>query len=236
MAIHPSAAARRQTHFYRVVALLALAVMLVGFSPSFFLKPLFHKPPPLTLLLFVHGTIMTAWFALFLVQAHLAASRNLRLHRRLGVAGVVLAIAVCVAGTTAAITGARLGHSPGPPPLQFLVVPLTDMAVFAILAGSAIAFRRRTEIHKRLMLLAVVGILTAAIARTPLIHSNILLAFSTTLFIALGCVAWDTWRNRRLHPAFGWGFALLALSWPFRLWLSGTAGWLAFAGWLTGAG
>jgi hypothetical protein len=42
-------------------------------------------------------------------------------------------------------------------------------------------------------------------------------------------------RQVRLHPAFGWGFALLALSWPFRLWMSGTAGWLAFAGWLTGA-
>ena len=41
-------------------------------------------------------------------------------------------------------------------------------------------------------------------------------------------------RNRRLHPAFGWGFALLALSWVFRLWMSGTAGWLAFAGWLAG--
>lgn len=232
MATHPSAVGRRLTHFYRVVALLAVAVMLVGFAPSFFLKPLFHKPPPLTLLLVVHGVIMSAWFALFLVQAQLASTRNLALHRRLGVAGVVLAAAVLVAGTTVAITGARLGHSPGPPPLQFLAIPLTDMVVFAILAGSAIAFRRRTEIHKRLMLLAVVGILTAAIARTPLINGNVVLAFSTTLSIALGCIAWDTWRHRRLHPAFGWGFALLALSWPLRLWLSGTAGWLAFANWL----
>jgi hypothetical protein len=225
---------RRATRFYRIVAVVALLVMFAGFAPSFFLKPLFHKPPPLTLLLVVHGTIMTAWFALFLAQAHLAASRNLRLHRRLGVAGVALATAVFVAGLTVAITGARLGHSPGPPPLVFLAIPFTDMMVFAVLAGSAIAFRRRTETHKRLMLLAVVGILTAAIARTPLIHSNVVLAFSTTLSIALACVAWDTWRNRRLHPAFGWGFALLALSWPFRLWLSGTEGWLHFAQWLTG--
>lgn len=232
MTTRPSTTDRRQAHFYRVVALLALAVMLVGFSPSFFLKPLFHKPPPLTLLLVVHGVIMTAWFALFLVQAQLASTRNLAMHRRLGVAGMVLAAAVVVAGTTVAITGARLGHSPGPPPLQFLAIPLMDMLVFAILAGSALHFRRRTDIHKRLMLLAAVGILTAAIARTPLISNNILLAFSTTLLIALGCVAWDTWRNRRLHPAFGWGFALIAVSWPLRLWLSGTAGWLAFARWL----
>jgi hypothetical protein len=225
---------RRPSRFYRIVALVALAVMLVGFAPSFFLKPLFHKPPPLTLLLVVHGTIMTAWFLLFLVQAQLAASRNLRLHRKLGVAGVVLAAAVFLIGMTVAITGARMGHSPGPPPLVFLAIPFTDMVVFGVLAGSALAFRRRTDIHKRLMLLAFVGLLTAAIARTAVIHGSVVLAFSTTLSIAMACVAWDTWRNRRLHPAFGWGFALLALSWVFRLWMSGTAGWLAFAGWLAG--
>jgi hypothetical protein len=167
--------------------------------------------------------------------ALLGSGRTLRMHRRVGVAGVVLAAAVVVAGTTVAITGARLGHSPGPPPLQFLAIPLMDMVVFAILAGSALHFRRRTDIHKRLMTLAAVGILTAAIARTPLIGNNILAAFGTTLLIALGCLAWDTWTHRRLHPAFGWGFALLAVSWPLRLWLSGTAGWLAVARWLTGA-
>jgi FtsH-binding integral membrane protein len=236
MATLPSAPGGRQKHFYRVVGLLALAVMFVGFAPSFFLKPMFHKPPPLTLLLVVHGTIMTAWFLLFLVQAQLGASRNLRLHRQLGVAGVVLAAAVFVAGMAVAITGARMGHSPGPPPLVFLAIPFTDMVVFAVLAGSAIAFRRRTEFHKRLMLLAVVGLLTAAVARTPWIQGQVLYACATTVAIALACVAWDTSRHRRLHPAFGWGFALIALSWPLRLWMSGTAGWLAFAHWLTGTG
>lgn len=219
-------------HFYRVAALLALAVVLTGFGRSFYFKSFFHAPPPLTLLLVVHGAIMTAWFALFLVQAQLVSSRNLAMHRRLGVAGMVLAAAVLVAGTTVAIIGARLGHSPGPPPLQFLAIPLADMAVFAILAGSGLALRRRSDYHKRLMLLAFVGLLTAAIARIPAVGGNILIAFSTTLLLVLGCVAWDTWRNRRLHPAFGWGFALIALSWPLRLWLSGTAGWLAFANWL----
>jgi FtsH-binding integral membrane protein len=232
----PSALAgrRRHTRFYRIVAVIALLVMFAGFAPSFFLKPLFHKPPPLTVLLVIHGVIMTSWFLPFLVQAQLASVRNLRMHRRLGVAGVVLAIAVFVAGTTVAITGARLGHSPGPPPLVFLAIPLTDMVVFALLAGTGLALRRRSDTHKRLMLLAVVGILTAAIARTPLVSSNVLFACSITISFALACVAWDTWRNRRLHPAFGWGLALVALSWPLRLWMSGTAGWLAFAHWLTG--
>ena len=224
----------RQPHFYRVVALLALAVVLAGFAPSFYLTPWFQKPPPLTALLVVHGVVMTAWFALFLVQAQLGASRNLRLHRRLGAFGIGLAAAVLVLGTAVAIIGARLGHSPGPPPLVFLAIPLGDMLVFALLAGGALWFRHRSDIHKRLMLLAFAGLLTAAVARMPFAATNILFAFGATVLFCGACVAWDTWQHRRLHPAFGWGFALVALSWPLRLWLAGTAGWQAFAGWLVG--
>jgi len=224
----------RQTHFYRVVALLALLVVLAGFAPSFYLKPWFQKPPPLTALLVVHGVVMTAWFALFLVQAQLAASRNLRLHRRLGVAGVALAAVVLVLGTAVSIIGARLGHSPGPPPLVFLAIPLGDMLVFALLAGGALWFRHRSDIHKRLMLLAFVGLVTAAIVRIPVAANNILFAFGATVLFCGACVAWDTWQHRRLHPAFGWGLVLVALSWPLRLWLAGTAGWQTVARWLVG--
>lgn len=224
----------RQTHFYRVVAVLALLVVLAGFAPSFYLKSWFQKPPPLTALLVVHGVVMTAWFALFLVQAQLAASRNLRLHRRLGVAGVALAAVVLVLGTAVSIIGARLGHSPGPPPLVFLAIPLGDMLVFALLAGGALWFRHRSDIHKRLMLLAFVGLVTAAIVRIPVAANNILFAFGATVLFCGACVAWDTWQHRRLHPAFGWGLVLVALSWPLRLWLAGTAGWQTVARWLVG--
>ena len=224
----------RQTHFYRVVAVLALLVVLAGFAPSFYLKSWFQKPPPLTALLVVHGVVMTAWFALFLVQAQLAASRNLRLHRRLGMAGVALAAVVLVLGTAVSIIGARLGHSPGPPPLVFLAIPLGDMLVFALLAGGALWFRHRSDIHKRLMLLAFVGLVTAAIVRIPVAANNILFAFGATVLFCGACVAWDTWQHRRLHPAFGWGLVLVALSWPLRLWLAGTAGWQTVARWLVG--
>jgi hypothetical protein len=232
VAIRPASRNRPHPLFYRVAALLVLLVVLFGFAPSFYLKFLFHKPPPLTLLLVAHGIVMTTWFVLFALQAQLVATGRTPLHRRLGVFGGVLALALVLLGTTVAIVGARLGHSPGPPPPVFLAIPLTDMLVFAIMVGSALWFRRRSDIHKRLMLLASIGLLTAAIARTPFWHGNIVANFCTTLAFALACVAWDAWRQRRLHPAFAWGFALIAVSWPFRLWLSGTDGWAAFAGWL----
>ncbi|MGN6112354.1 MAG: hypothetical protein ACTHOC_04995 [Luteimonas sp.] len=221
---------RARTRLYRTAALLALAIVLVGFAPTFFLRFLFASPKPLSLLMVAHGTIMTAWFVLFIVQTQLVAAGNVRLHRRLGVAGVALAALVVLVGTTTAIVGARLGHSPGPPPRVFMIVPLGDMVVFALLVGAAFLYRRKVDTHKRLMVLAFAGMLTAAVARIPGNgDGNIILNFAETLAFCAACIAWDTWRERRLHPAFAWGFALVALSWPLRLWLSGTAAWQAFA-------
>src|SRR3546814_17006669 len=68
--------------------------------------------PPLTLLLYVHGAVMTSWFVLFIVQARLVAHGHAGVHRRLGAFGALLALAVLVLGSMVAVTGARLGHSP----------------------------------------------------------------------------------------------------------------------------
>mgnify|MGYP003296857395 CR=1 FL=1 len=224
-----------ERRLYTAAALVALLIVFAGFARTYYLKFAFGTPA-LTALLQLHGLVMSSWFVLFLVQVRLVAGGRTDLHRRLGVLGAVIAAAMLVVGTTTAITGARLGHSPGPPPLSFLAVPFGDMTVFALLVGAGLWFRRRSDIHKRLMLLSCVGILTAAIARIPIapFHgAGIPAFFLTTFAIVIACVAYDTIRNRRLHPAFGWGALLIIVSWPLRLLLSGTPAWLAFAAWVT---
>jgi len=224
-----------ERRLYTVAALAALLIVFAGFAKTYYLKLAFGTPP-LTAIQQLHGLVMSSWFVLFLVQVRLVAGGRTDLHRRLGVVGAVIATAMLVVGTTTAIIGARLGHTPGPPPLAFLVVPFGDMAVFALLVGAGLWFRRRSDFHKRLMLLSCVGILTAAIARIPVepFHgAGIPAFFLTTIAIVVACVAYDTIRNRRLHPAFGWGALLIIVSWPLRLALSGTSAWLAFAAWVT---
>lgn len=227
---------RAEHRFYSLVAVGAILVVFAGFARTFYLKQAFGTPP-LTQLQLVHGLVMTSWFVLFIVQTQLVAAGRTDLHRRLGVFGALLALAVLILGPTVAVTAARLGHapSPGPPPLVFLAIPLSDMLVFAILVGSALWFRRRSDIHKRLMLLATVGVLTAAIARIPLplIHDRGILGFAgLTILIVVSCAAYDTIRNKRLHPAFLWGGLLIIVMWPLRLWLAGTPQWMQFATWL----
>ncbi|MHB1233047.1 MAG: hypothetical protein ACYCZQ_10795 [Burkholderiales bacterium] len=146
---------------YTLAAITAVVIVFSGFARTYYLKTVFGTPA-LSTLVHVHGFMMTLWFAFFLLQVRLVAMRRTDLHRRAGVLGAVIAMAVLIVGIATAITAAKLGRSPGPPPLVFLAVPLGDMLVFAILVGTGLYFRGRSEIHKRLMLLSCVGILTAA--------------------------------------------------------------------------
>jgi hypothetical protein len=181
---------------------------------------------------------MTTWVVLFVTQVSLVATGRTRTHQRLGVFGAILAALIVIVGVLTALAGAARGATPGPPALQFLVVPLGDMLVFAILVGTALYFRRRRlDIHKRLMLLASVNLLTAAIARLPLhfiATGGPLAFFGLTDLCLIAVVVFDTVKNRRLHPAFLWGMLLIIASEPLRLMLAGTDVWLRFATMLVG--
>jgi hypothetical protein len=232
--IHRSVKDRR---LYIWVAVFIPIIVLAGFARTYYLKGLFGTPALPGLLVHLHGIVMTSWVVLFVVQVWLVAARRTRLHQRLGVLGAILAALVLSVGVVTAINAAARGSSPGPPPLQFLVVPLGDMLVFAILIGMALHFRRRMEIHKRLMLLAAVNLLTPAIARIPLqfIETGGPLAFfGLTDLCVLACVVFDTVKHRRLHPVFVWGTLLIVASQPLRLMLAGTDAWMRFAAWLVG--
>lgn len=236
MAINPRVQqSGKDRHLYIGAAVFIPLIVLAGFARSYYLKSFFGFPALPGPLVHLHGLVMTSWVALFVAQVWLVSARRTRLHQRLGIVGAILAALVVVVGTLTAIAGAARGSSPGPPPLQFLVVPFGDLLVFAILVGTALYFRRRLNIHKRLMLLAAVNLLTPAIARIPLhfIETGGPLAFfGLTDLCVLACVVFDTVKHRRLHPAFLWGTLLIVASQPLRLLLAGTDVWMRFAGWL----
>ena len=224
------------SRLYTWAAVMMIVIVFAGFAYTYYLKELFGTPA-LPGLLHLHGLVMTLWFALFLVQVSLVAAGRVDLHRRVGVIGALLAALVVVVGVSTAINAARLGHTPGPPPLVFLTIPLGDMLVFPALIGAGLYFRRRSDFHKRFMLLSSLSLLTAAIARIPLSFltaGGLPLFFGLTDFCIITCVAYDTVKNRRLHPAFGWGLLFIVASQALRLMLAGTAAWAQFAAWLVG--
>jgi len=231
-----SRAQRRGGRFYAWAGWLAVAIVFAGFGRTFYLRSI-SGAPPLSTLLVVHGVVMSAWFVLFAGQVWLVEARRIDLHRRLGVLGAVVALLVLCVGVIAAIDAGRRGASPSPgvTPLAFMAIPLFDMPVFALLVGLALWRRRRPDVHKRLMLLATVSLLTPAIARIPLgfiQHGGPPVFFGLALLVVFACIAIDSARNRRLHPAYAWGAALIVAMLPLRLLIATSDAWTRFAGWL----
>jgi hypothetical protein len=220
------------------MAIAILAAVLVGFSRSTFLRPLFPDwPSPSETIFYVHGTLFAAWIALLVFQTSLVATGRTAVHRRVGPLGAVLAASMVVLGTVGALIAARrpTGFFQVPvPPLQFLAVPLFDMVLFALFVSLAVARRRDAQTHKRLMLLATLNLVTAAVARWPgMLPLGPLGFFGITDLFLVPLVVWDFRTRGRLHPATLWGGLLIIVSQPVRLLVGGTDVWLAFARWAT---
>lgn len=224
--------ARLRPRLFIWAAIIALAVVLVGFARTYYLRTILDTGS-LRPLVHLHGFVMTLWFGTVVAQVVLVARGDIALHRRVGACGMGIAVAVLLVGTLTAITAARLGVSPGPPPLVFLAIPLGDMVVFATLIALGFAYRKRGDYHKRFIIAASLGILTAAIARLSFIPGGLPMFFGLTDLIFIGVVAVDSINNRRLHPAFAIALAVLLLSQVGRFLIAGTPQWLAFARWIT---
>jgi uncharacterized membrane protein YozB (DUF420 family) len=229
-----------ERRFYTGMAVAMFLTAFVGFSRSFFLRPLFPNwPSPSEPIFYVHGALFAGWCVLLIVQAALIGAGRMPLHRKLGAGGAMLAVAMLITGVLGSIVAAnRPGGFIGVPvpPLQFLTIPLFDLALFGSLVALAIARRRDPQSHKRYMILATVSLLGAAIARWP----GVLALGGPPLFFAIAdlfivaLAVWDFRSRGRLHPATLLGGLAIIVSQPLRLAIMGTPAWLAFAGWVTG--
>ncbi len=233
---------RSERRFFGGMAVVLLITVFAGFAPTYYLRATFGSPE-LTPSLLAHGFAFSAWMVLLVVQTALVAANRTDIHRRLGVGGVVLAVLMMVLGVHVAITRTASGlvlSPPGVSALSFLTVSLGAIVVFPVLLGSALWFRKRADIHKRLVLIATLELVMAAVGRLPGIFiplGSIALGvpglFMVTDLFLVAIAIYD-WRSRgRIHPATLWGGAFFIVSQPLRGMLGATAAWTSFATWLT---
>jgi len=76
--------------FFSTMALFMLVTVFVGFARTYYLAGVFHASLP-SLIVHIHGAIFTAWIVLLVTQTSLVARRRVDIHRRLGIAGFLLA-------------------------------------------------------------------------------------------------------------------------------------------------
>jgi hypothetical protein len=142
------------------MAAVALIVVLIGFSHTYFLAGFFRAPLP-NLLVHVHAVAFTLWIILFITQVSMVTAGRADLHRRLGVFGFLLAIVMLVLGMrTVSDSFARHVAHPGADTVDgvraFYAVPLGDM-LLSPTSISVIATPFQPAVHKRLMWFAQSG-------------------------------------------------------------------------------
>ena len=176
MATVAASAADRKTSerkFYSRMALFLVALVLLGFGPSFYLKdivPAYPRPnPTLPPTVLLHGSVFTLWMLAIVAQTQLISAQKHAIHMQLGKLTVLLAILMIpVMYLTAVWQVARANQPPFTDPLTWTIVPLAVIIPFAVLVGRGWANRRNVQTHKRLMLsAAILTVAGPAIGRLP---------------------------------------------------------------------
>jgi hypothetical protein len=224
--------------FFRRMSWALALLVLAGFAPSYYLRTLATAPPMLTTLMHAHGAVFSLWMVLLVMQTTLIGAGYVEWHRRLGWASVAVASAMLLlAGSLAyerTLTWLEDPSFDSYEVLAFLAVPSTTIVFFSVMYVMAIALRRHSAVHKRLLLIASMDICTPAISRLPLIGALSAGWHYAAMDLLLLVLAWHDWRTlRRLHPATLLGAAALIASQAGREWLGWTDRWLDFAIWLT---
>jgi hypothetical protein len=189
-------------YFFVAAGVLFVLVAIAGFKPSYvdFFAGTFAIPP----ITHVHGALMMAWLLLLITQASLALSGSLKLHRTLGIAAIYLAAVIWISMWILTIRAFMVY----PPEIQsFLPEPLLaqleSMILFPLFFVWAILQRRNPGSHKRLIYLATVVLLQAAVDRIPWLPSFGLRGFwpsAVGLDLVLApLLIFDLLSIRRLH-------------------------------------
>jgi len=241
--------------FYIWLAAACAAIAFGGFAPTYWLQlpaGTFVGSP----LLHLHGALFFAWIVLLVSQAVLAAKGRLNNHRAWGLTGIALATAMVLVGIAAAINTLNIGLSEGygDKSRAFLIIPISAIGLFAGFVVAAIAKRERPEAHKRLMILATISLLQAAMGRIffiiitgggpglrpglgppPPLEIGLVPSLIPELLIVAG-VIYD-WRTRgRPHPVWLIGAAIITAIVVLRGLVASTPAWLAVANFLAAFG
>ena len=212
---------------YVFTAASFIAIVLAGFVPSSIEKAGAVRAglrPPFPVVMHVHALLMGSFLLLLLAQTTLVAMGRQALHMRLGLASMVLAPAMVVAGFLLAATNyhsiwAAAQVRPEMQPVvgildNILLLQLRIGILFPILLWIGLRARRNEPgLHKRMMILATAVALPAGIDRIPWLPTTMPVSpLAADLYILLAVsplLLWDLTRNRYLHRAWWIWLALL---------------------------
>jgi hypothetical protein len=196
-------------YFYFAMSLLVAAIVVSGFSQTVN-QNLFHAAVPRPLILWFHGSAFFSWVLFFILQSSLVRLRKVSVHRFLGWFGAGLATVMVPLGITTTIIMTRFDmktlHETGVD--AFIAVPFYDMIAFGVLIALAVYWRKKPDLHRRLIFIATCGLLDAGFGRFDYVFDHNLYYPCLDLVIVLG-VARDLIVDGRVHKVYLYALPLL---------------------------
>ncbi len=202
----------KRDRFFLWTTVAITATVFTGFWFTYFGPIITGSREPDAAAVHVHGWTFFAWYLLLVVQSALVQSRRVSLHRTLG--GLSVALALLMVGTGSLVVGVRMADAvkTGDPfwstsgPAVF-----ATLVLFAGFYTAALLMRRRSDWHKRLMIIASVGGMGAATFRVCLVlfgpdSAMWLGLIGNNVFIVAGMVR-DRLFDKRVHPAWWIGLS-----------------------------
>jgi len=244
--------------FYTAAGAIFLILIVIGFQHYIF-GGKHHDGTPIDLsnvaTVAVHGSSIFAWYVLFFVQSLLISKQNRRLHMKLGWSVLMIAPVIVLTGPLVAIRFVRLDPSAGWR-RHLLLLQLTEIALYAAFVTIGVLNRKRPRIHRPMMLLSCLLMLTAPTTRIPLINSvfggypkwrSFDLAQFYTLAISPWLADWMAWwgptvslgalflllrlaMTRRVEREFAVGYAAFVVFTVVESKLAATSLWFDWAG------
>lgn len=195
----PALVATRTRRAYLAITLLIAAVVAWGFWGTYYSR--ISSRTDLPSIVHVHAAVFSAWVLILVAQAAAVAAGRVRLHRRLGTAGMIYGALVFAVGLAVSVGAPALRVRDGQFPLEVggmvVLYNLADMLLFGAFLALAFAYRNRPELHKRWIIAATAALTGAALGRV--VPGNTLQYLLLWLSPILAMIAVDVVTRRRVH-------------------------------------
>lgn len=221
--------------FYTGMALLLCICVYIGFGPTYFRAGMVRAPLP-SPILHVHGAVFTLWMLVFTVQAAFISARRVQWHRSFGTVAFCLPPIMVVLGVIASVDALRRGVRIGPlEPAVSFAIPIIGIIAFSVVIFASWRARRRPDAHKRLIMIATMGLVAAAFGRFP--WGRIGLPPAAGAMTGVGALllimmAFELLTLRRIHRSTMWAAPVIFLSIALAVPIGMTHAWHVISSWV----
>lgn len=227
-----------------VCVVLIWCAILTGFGWDMYQKAMSGKGLSYPLIVHAHAVSYGGWLVLLVAQVWLVRARNVALHRRLGMAVLLLWPLMLILGPAVAISVNTANPNIKPDWLSFMSTQFTNVLGATVLIAAGFLARGDASSHKRLMLMGTIAITEPGFSRViagPLYSllgdgywQYYVETYIGTLTLMLAFGGYDLATRGRLHPAWIAAFLWVLANEFTATWLYYQPFWLVWMKALTG--